>query len=1502
MVRQQLYKRQNEIGEYIINLKQSCLKETARSVVKETCKAQLGQVWQEFKNNHTKLTELGITEEPYFKNKYYEKVNSLVEEICAALETNEDAASQLETGKTESSGLKLQQIQPQENGESKNEKERIAGKRKERIRKLIRKLVGELLELEQLNIKVLLEEAKRSWETQMNQINDLLWELTINHEGSYEDITKEVDEVENLYKRSKTTLILRLDKCKEERCPIKLAEIKIPDFYGNVEEWPSFHDLYKKLVHDAESLSDVEKMFYLKAHIKGEASKVIKHLPADGSNYQPAWEILNQRFGNKRILFQTILDRLLDQPHVCSENAKQVKGLLDTTIECVQGLKAMKCNIEDAVMARVIIRKLDKEGLLLYEQHTKKSKEIQELKDVLEFLEERYQNLEAAGTKKYSSNYNHRQQQPMKSTTLYTDKSACLYCRKQGHLTEECRSLLRLTVAERVSWVKTKNICHRCLNHNQNARCDSTIKCGTCGFKHHSVLHLTKTSTTCVANGTRSVLLATAQVQVKNIHGEMVTLKALVDQGSQSTFLREEAAQILQIPREKANMELHGLGDNLVGVAKSKVKVRIHPRFPSNYSLDVEALILPALASVHLDSSLVHNQGVWKNFQLADPNYYKNERIDMVLGGDVYVDILKNGIHKKHGMLGQHTKLGLMLSGPLTIRVPVAKKGVNVTTEIERFWETEELDMDMVTNDDEKCLDNYAATTKRNEEGRFIVQIPFKEDKELGTSYKQAAARLISLEKKLIKDNAMKHEYSRIMEEYIALGNMKPVKQIHSGKYYLPHQAVVREDSLTTKVRVVFDGSASTNNGRSLNDIMHVGPRLQRDVFDILLNFRLKRFVISSDVEKMYRQIMVDEESQRYQHVLWRKDRNEEIKEYQLTTVTFGTASAPFLAVRTLMQIAKECADTKVKQIIEEDFYMDDLLTGADTIEECLQLRFKISRHLEGYGFHLRKWCSNNEHIVKSSKEDKENEIININETTNVKTLGLQWKPKEDEFRFKISEYPAESTTKRLALSYLAKIFDPLGLLTPVIITAKLFIQSLWLLEMQWDQKIDGDLEISWKEFVTRISSLQDVKIPRWLNSSSESKIKILGFADASEKAYAAVVYIKTDKGVSLMAAKSKVNPIKNKKTLPKLELCAAFLLARLLNRIISVVKAESEVYAWSDSTITLAWIENNKSKDKFIRSRVTGIKNLVSQAQWRYVKSKENPADLGSRGVSPDKLVDSKLWWEGPQWLLLPEAEWSLTPPELKTCASTASKEAPTLLNDLIERYSSYGRLLRVYSYILRFVEKLKGTRSFPSYLTREELLKAEKYIVKGHQKIEWPSEVQKLRDNRQMDHRHKLANLHPYLDEEGVLRVGGRLQYSDLQLDQKHPMIIRKSRLAYLIIRDTHYKTMHGGNRLVECTVRRKFWIINVKNCIKKVIRSCPVCIRYRQQNTQQLMGILPDYRVKVSFPFYHCGVDLRGLQFHHMSGHAALILVILIIIILAICFIKKFIQRQNVSPLNF
>lgn len=184
---------------------------------------------------------------------------------------------------------------------------------------------------------------------------------------------------------------------------------------------------------------------------------------------------------------------------------------------------------------------------------------------------------------------------------------------------------------------------------------------------------------------------------------------------------------------------------------------------------------------------------------------------------------------------------------------------------------------------------------------------------------------------------------------------MKLVDEFNSGKYYLPHQAVVRDCSLTTKLRVVFDASAKTSNGKSLNDIMLTGPRLRHDIFDILTKWRLWKFVVTADVEKMYRQIRITPKHQLYQHILWRECKENPIKEYKLTTVTYGTASAPFLAVRALLYIADNCHSEELKDIIKEDFYMDDLITGADSIEKCRNIQHGVRYHLAKYGFNLRK-------------------------------------------------------------------------------------------------------------------------------------------------------------------------------------------------------------------------------------------------------------------------------------------------------------------------------------------------------------------------------------------------------------------------------------------------------------------------------------------------------------------------------------------------------------------
>lgn len=178
------------------------------------------------------------------------------------------------------------------------------------------------------------------------------------------------------------------------------------------------------------------------------------------------------------------------------------------------------------------------------------------------------------------------------------------------------------------------------------------------------------------------------------------------------------------------------------------------------------------------------------------------------------------------------------------------------------------------------------------------------------------------------------------------MGHMEKIHSKHQGKYYLPHQAVIRENSITTKVRVVFDASCKTSNGKSLNDILHVGPKLQKDIFDIIAKWRSRKYVISADVEKMFRQIRVAEQDQQYQCILWRENPDDPIEEYKLTTVTYGTASAPFLAIKTLQEIGNHCQNPTIAQIIKNDFYMDDLLTGADTLQECKEYQVEVSSHL----------------------------------------------------------------------------------------------------------------------------------------------------------------------------------------------------------------------------------------------------------------------------------------------------------------------------------------------------------------------------------------------------------------------------------------------------------------------------------------------------------------------------------------------------------------------------
>uniref|UniRef100_A0A0K8TXJ5 Peptidase A2 domain-containing protein n=1 Tax=Bactrocera latifrons TaxID=174628 RepID=A0A0K8TXJ5_BACLA len=400
---------------------------------------------------------------------------------------------------------------------------------------------------------------------------------------------------------------------------IKLQEIKIPMFYGEMKEWSSFHDLFKSLVHDSKHFTEAEKMFRLKTSLGGEAGRLIQHLPVTATNYEAAWQILKERYENRRLQFTAQVDRLLDQPTANGESAQSMKQLLDTTKECIYALKGLNLNLNDeqAIIARIVVRKLDKESLRLYEQNVKKSRDIQSLDDVFSFLEQQYQALEAICDRKPTKWNN--QKQPQRTPTFYTAaQNNCVYCKVPGHQIGECRKFQTLTTMNRRRFITNNKLCYICLDHVYEGKCNNKKKCNKCERNHHNLLHfnefqkgkggseknVTKTSSTMMTKHSEmAILIATAQIRVKAANGEYVTLRALIDQGSQKTTISEEASQILHLPRRREVTELQGLGNTTVGVSKFKINIKIKPRFLSNEAYNVEALILPKLASAQPDKT-----------------------------------------------------------------------------------------------------------------------------------------------------------------------------------------------------------------------------------------------------------------------------------------------------------------------------------------------------------------------------------------------------------------------------------------------------------------------------------------------------------------------------------------------------------------------------------------------------------------------------------------------------------------------------------------------------------------------------------------------------------------------------------------------------------------------------------------------------------------------------------------------------------------------------------
>ncbi|XP_062557875.1 uncharacterized protein LOC134222727 [Armigeres subalbatus] len=477
----------------------------------------------------------------------------------------------------------------------------------------------------------------------------------------------------------------------------------------------------------------------------------------------------------------------------------------------------------------------------------------------------------------------------------------------------------------------------------------------------------------------------------------------------------------------------------------------------------------------------------------------------------------------------QNTELGWIVSGKVpdstlseSQSLIVVCSTSDLQDQLAKFWELETCrSQSTLSVEESTCKEHFDRTTIRDETGRFIVTLPKKNMilGQLGHSETTAIKRLIGMERRFCGNPELKKMYTEFIQEYLELGHMKEAAEEAKDavtRYYLPHHAVFKPESTTTKLRVVFDASCPTSTEISLNDALLVGPVLQDDLTSITLRFRTHRIAVNADIAKMYRMIGVQREDHPLQSIKWRNDISEPIRTFELSTVTYGTSSAPYLATKCLQRLAGDGESTHpiASRVIRKDFYVDDMLSGVDTLALGQRMVRDIIELSESAGFLLRKWNSNSKELLevvpKNLRDDRSVLELKGSETT-VKTLGLAWEPSSDVFRFTYPSFNwATSITKRVVVSDVSRLFDPLGLVGPVIIQAKIFIQDLWKDNSDWDEPLNPEHQAQWQEFRRNLTGLENLTVPRWVGTGGNTKTELHGFCDASNKAYGACFYIRT--------------------------------------------------------------------------------------------------------------------------------------------------------------------------------------------------------------------------------------------------------------------------------------------------------------------------------------------------------------------------------------------------------
>ncbi|XP_066270881.1 uncharacterized protein [Branchiostoma lanceolatum] len=1096
----------------------------------------------------------------------------------------------------------------------------------------------------------------------------------------------------------------------------------------------------------------------------------------------------------------------------------------------------------------------------------------------------------------------------------------CLYCAKTNHCLSDCRVLGAKPMDERLRYIKGQGLCFGCLKATSHlARdCRQRAECKRCQRSHPTVLHRDaetvpkKTAavgrvlrTKCSWEGVPPIIPVKVRSRTTNI---TVETYAFLDSGSDVVFCTESLKDQLKTSGRKTKLTLNTINDTKAVQSEVLDDLEVMNLTGENVIPIATAYTQERIPASKDNIISTEDLKAWPHLKDVDvPKIDAN--IGLLIGNTVPKAVepwqVINSIDG--GPYAIRTVLGWSVNGPL--RGASDDKNVNritleqqLTEYFNKYFSETREDKKEMSVEDKKFMNIVSKGTNKNN-GHYQVPLPFKNGRPKLPNNKQVALqRAQHLRRKMMRNESFQQEYTRFMEKIIDKGYAEKVPteqlQAEDGQvWYVPHHGVYHPQK--GKIRVVFDCAASYA-GTSLNKELLQGPDLTNTLLGVLTRFRQEPVALMADIEAMFSQVKVPSEDRDYQRFMWwpEGDINEPLEDYRMTVHVFGATSSPSCANYALKRIAEDCKgkyNEEVLKALKEDFYVDDLLKAMPTEKQGQCFANEMREACATGGFRLTKWVSNSREVLKTvptaeMSEEVKDLDLGLDKMPVERTLGMLWNVQTDMLGFRNVDKD-KPATKRGILSTVSSMYDPLGLIAPATLHPKLILQDLCREKKTWDERIPEKHVKSWQKWEAELPLLsRRFEVDRCVKPvgfGDPTSVQLHHIADASESGYGTASYIRMENQdgrvhCALLMGKARVAPLK-KVTILRLELNAAVVAVR----VDSMLKRELDLkvdrtHFWTDSTTVLRYINNETTRfHTFVANRLAAIRTASNPKQWHYVESSLNPADDASRAQSIEDFIDNSRWVNGPQFLWGPKSEWPQLPeglqeppqmdPEVKVNAIQTEEpmQSKNPMDALIAHYSSWYRLKKAVAWIAKVKQSLKQKSKSPGKTTCQrlstgDLARAELEIVRHVQRSHYSEEIVSLqRSKGSVKSCSSIFQLNPKLDEEGILRVGGRLRQATLSEEMKHPMMLPKtSRVSELVIQEIHEDNGHLGRNYVTSKVRERYWIPQVNSLIRQVNGKCVTCRRHHGKTGEQKMADLPSFRVIPENPlFTNVGVDYFG-----------------------------------------